>query len=777
MRKGLIRTDSRRGPGGVVVVAIAVAVLVLALLVGLFFETRRGVELTVGVSITETDGGVIVETVEEGKPAANAGLAGGDQLRSIDGHSITSFSDYDLVAADFLRGVPVSYRVERSGNLVSLEVSPGVAFPIVSFSVVVLAALLHLLLGLWVLLERSSSLRGRLLIVLSLSVAVELALPTANVGRPVLGAATLAIFGLLAGLQYAVELHLASLIPQRHPWFEGRRWAVPCFYAVGLSLGVVLFGSSVPGLDQTPLFAWALTDGGILVTDMFYVLWPLGVVAILASAAIRWPQPVGRQQALLVLLGSLPWAILSVGEIVMYYGGLVPPVHLELMQALALVCFPVAVFAAFYRYKLFDLELVVRRSLVYTALTTTLVLVFVAVVWLGGGLVAGLLEEQRVMAWVIGGTTLLLGLAFAPLRNLLQNQIEAKFFPERKLLRESLISLARDLPGQGNIQGMGEKLADELCAAFDARSALLFLSDPESGVLVRQGEGSGDVPKLRAGVEAGDTVPFLLPTEQLGVQALGESGRPVPLSALSLIDPEIAHRLRNDAGGLLVPLLRHEEMIGLVALGRKRDGSEYNGEEQELLALVAHHVGAVFENARLFQSATQDGLTGLQRRGPVLEVAGKELRRALRYERPLTLGMADIDGFKYINDVNGHLAGDLLLRRVGQVLKNGLRASDVLGRYGGDEFLILLPETDSAAALGVAEKIRARIERERIKMESGTVLQATVSIGLASLADLHGVQGPTVASLLGMADEALYRAKREGRNRVRLPVHPMRALS
>ena len=195
------------------------------------------------------------------------------------------------------------------------------------------------------------------------------------------------------------------------------------------------------------------------------------------------------------------------------------------------------------------------------------------------------------------------------------------------------------------------------------------------------------------------------------------------------------------------------------------------------LALVAHHVGAVFENARLFQSATQDGLTGLQRREPVLEVARRELRRALRYERPLTLGMADIDGFKYINDVNGHLAGDLLLRRVGQVLKNGLRASDVLGRYGGDEFLILLPETDSAAALGVAEKIRARIERERIKMESGVVLQATVSIGLASLADLHGVQGPTVASLLGMADEALYRAKREGRNRVRLPVHPMRALS
>lgn len=777
MRMGLLRTDGKRRHDTIVTIGIGVAVVVLALLVGLFVETWRSSRLTIGIVLEEQDEEVLVVAVDADAPAEQAGLREGDVLLSISGRSIRSIVDYDVAAADFRPDEAAVYTVVREDQTLAFEVRPGVPFPLARFSATTAAVLLYLLLGLGVLLERSTSLRGRLLTVLALSVAIELALPASQVGRPLLGAALMATFGLLAGLQYGVELHLAALIPQRHPWLERRPWVVPCFYATGLALGLVLFGSSVPGLDDSPLFAWALSDAGILLIDAIYVLWPLGILTMLGAAAFKWPTPVGRHQATLVLLGCVPWVVLSIYSIGAYYVGATLPSQFELVEAVALMCFPVAIFSAIYRYRLFDLELVVRRSLVYTTLTATLVLVFLLAVWAGGSLASGFVEEQRVMAWIVGGAMLALGLLFAPLRDFLQTQIEVRFFPERRVLRESLIALARDLPAQGTIEAMGEKLSEELCSAFDARSALLFLSDPKSGVLVRQGEGSGDLPRLRSGLQAGDTAAFLLPVEQMGIQVIGASGRPMALSDLGVVDPQIIEQLKDDVGGLLVPLLRHDQMVGLVALGQKRSGSEYSGEEQELLALVAHHVGAVFENARLFESATLDGLTGLNRRDPILDIVDREMRRALRYERPLTLGMADIDGFKYINDIHGHLAGDRLLRRVAKVLRSSLRASDAVGRYGGDEFLVLLPETDSGAALGVAEKVRARVERLRIQMESGIVLQATLSIGLASLRDLEGVHGLTTSTLIGMADEALYRAKREGRNRVRLPDPPMRALS
>jgi diguanylate cyclase (GGDEF)-like protein len=187
-------------------------------------------------------------------------------------------------------------------------------------------------------------------------------------------------------------------------------------------------------------------------------------------------------------------------------------------------------------------------------------------------------------------------------------------------------------------------------------------------------------------------------------------------------------------------------------------------EELELLNLVAQHAATVFENARLFESATYEGLTGLLRREAIFEVLEKELHRALRYQRPLTIGMADLDHFKRVNDTHGHLAGDMLLKRVSVALAAGLRGTDSIGRYGGEEFLLVLPETVIDGATAVAEKVRHLVEETATTMDDGSEVRLTISIGLASISD---VQGPvTAASLLAVADRALYRAKEAGRNRV-----------
>jgi diguanylate cyclase (GGDEF)-like protein len=185
----------------------------------------------------------------------------------------------------------------------------------------------------------------------------------------------------------------------------------------------------------------------------------------------------------------------------------------------------------------------------------------------------------------------------------------------------------------------------------------------------------------------------------------------------------------------------------------------------------------VFENARLFESATYESLTGLLRREVVLDRLASELERAQRYSRPLTVGMADLDHFKRVNDRHGHLAGDSLLRRIAKTLQDCLRTADVVGRYGGEEFLLVLPETDLAGALAAAEKMRAAVERTSLPLDSGVAgatpeeTSVTVSIGLASLDELtdEGYRHVTPQDLIAAADRALYRAKGGGRNRV----HPL----
>jgi two-component system cell cycle response regulator len=216
-----------------------------------------------------------------------------------------------------------------------------------------------------------------------------------------------------------------------------------------------------------------------------------------------------------------------------------------------------------------------------------------------------------------------------------------------------------------------------------------------------------------------------------------------------------------------VPLLAHDLLVGILLVGRKEGSRGYPAEEIDLLDLLARHVATVFENVRLFESATYESLTGLLRRETILEQLGRELERVRRYGRPLTIAMADLDHFKEVNDRHGHLAGDALLRRISQVAVAGLRSTDWMGRYGGEEFLLVLPETDIEGASQVAEKIRGLVQKTCVEMEDGTLARVTISIGLAELGDVPPKEGRiTARDLIAAADRSLYEAKHGGRNRV-----------
>jgi diguanylate cyclase (GGDEF)-like protein len=166
----------------------------------------------------------------------------------------------------------------------------------------------------------------------------------------------------------------------------------------------------------------------------------------------------------------------------------------------------------------------------------------------------------------------------------------------------------------------------------------------------------------------------------------------------------------------------------------------------------------------LRDQASRDPLTDLWNHGTILAILRKEVARASRTHGPFAVAMADVDRFKAINDTYGHPAGDAVLREASRRLRGAMRTYDSLGRYGGDEFLAVVPGCDPADAARFAESFRARIDRKAIETPEG-LIAVTLSLGVVALDDLRDVKSDT---LIRVADAALYRAKIAGRNRVAL---------
>jgi len=214
-------------------------------------------------------------------------------------------------------------------------------------------------------------------------------------------------------------------------------------------------------------------------------------------------------------------------------------------------------------------------------------------------------------------------------------------------------------------------------------------------------------------------------------------------------------RMRSYAG---VPLRTSDgyNVGSLCAIDtRARD---FTAGEIEMLAKFAR---IVVDDLELRRIAGRDQLTGALTRRAFLDHAAKEIARFERYGRPASLAMIDIDRFKSINDTHGHPAGDAVLRQIGAVLLSIKRPNDTLGRIGGEEFAMLMPEADAGAALQAAERFREAIAEAKIELAPGEALSITASFGVAPLTPL--VSSPE--TWISRADAPLYAAKRNGRNR------------
>lgn len=212
------------------------------------------------------------------------------------------------------------------------------------------------------------------------------------------------------------------------------------------------------------------------------------------------------------------------------------------------------------------------------------------------------------------------------------------------------------------------------------------------------------------------------------------------------------------------PVKTNDELRGLLAFGGKA-AARVAGETEAFLATAANQAKIVMENSRLFERvkslSIRDGLTGLYNHRHSMEQVAQEFGRVGRYEGGVSVLMVDIDHFKKINDEHGHQAGDFVLRETARILKDTLRIVDSLGRYGGEEFVAILPHTNRDHATQTAERLRQAIAQHAFRVGSRE-LHITISVGIATYPS-DNVDTP--GALIREADKALYRAKQAGRNR------------
>jgi len=250
------------------------------------------------------------------------------------------------------------------------------------------------------------------------------------------------------------------------------------------------------------------------------------------------------------------------------------------------------------------------------------------------------------------------------------------------------------------------------------------------------------------------------------VELLGQGGRP-------LIGRPGSSQLRLgvqflDSRCVLVELLRgaRNSVLGIVAIRMRPGIGDVPEEVRPLVSALAGHVAVAVDNARLFaemkRQATYDHLTGLAGRRHFSAELQREIDRARRSGRPLSMLMLDADHFKALNDSQGHLAGDAVLRMLAEVLREGTRSIDILGRLGGEEFGVLLPGANLDFAAVVAERLRETVESTKVPWKD-TEIGVTVSIGVA-----YWEPGLLPDDLIEASDVALYAAKNQGRNQIAL---------
>jgi diguanylate cyclase (GGDEF)-like protein len=412
---------------------------------------------------------------------------------------------------------------------------------------------------------------------------------------------------------------------------------------------------------------------------------------------------------------------------------------------------------AILRHRLIEIKVVVRKGLWYSIPTIIIGAGYFLII----SLVISVIHSTSnfslfIISLIIAVMTAIIA---QPVRDKAQHWIDKYFFREKYDSRLMLQRVSNSTASELDLARLTNLILQEVASTLHIARAAFFLKrdeDRDFKLVSHSGMDEHVHIKLRAGhplITWFENDNPMLSKSDVGV---------LPhFKALWELEQQDLEEMGIE---LLIPLRVGTDLVGVLAIGPKLSQEPYTKDDELTLMTLANQTAVAIENARLFYEVQQlaiiDDLTGIYNRRYLLELSDREFRRAQRFGRNLSLVMMDIDHFKQINDTFGHAVGDEVLEALAQRCQNNIRNVDVLGRYGGEEFVILLPETVLSEAIQITERLCTQISEFPFETSVGLV-NLTASFGIAS----YHIEIEDLYALLKNADIALYSAKRNGRNR------------
>jgi diguanylate cyclase (GGDEF)-like protein len=569
-------------------------------------------------------------------------------------------------------------------------------------------------------------------------------------------------------------LHISTSSGQALLWNEilviAMLWTLLAYYhfvrsytnkpaGIGLYVGYALLVPFAALCLSGYVVQYSYVIEGVLHHDLGISLYLIGAVSLIFIVAVIFQlsqkyrssiDPLDRNRTMYLIAG---WGIL----VAFTYTNLIETISGLSLDHIGNLANAVIISYAILRYQLFNIRLVARRALTYFVSTLCLVGIIFGAISVRNHFLS---EQPSYVISLLGSAlALLLVLLARPIMRFFQELVDRFFYRETYEYRQTLLRFSSKM---GNILNLNELASEMLPAVTKAlgitRAELLF-EDMNSGDFTTQ----FTYPENKEGV----TEELKFNVDNPIVAWLEKEASPLDLKQLDNT-PELkglwqAERESLTAFNLelLCPIKSGGGLIGILALGKKQRGNLYSHEDIELVMNIARQASNLIENAQLYAQATiranTDGLTGLYNHRHFHERLEQEIARGSRFGSMFSLIMLDIDLFKAYNDIYGHLAGDDVLRRIGRYIESSVRSIDLAFRYGGEEFAIILPETQMDDAYRVSERIRKTIESKT----SSKAMPITISLGIAT----WPTDGVMKEEIIGCADAALYRAKQAGRNR------------
>ncbi len=536
---------------------------------------------------------------------------------------------------------------------------------------------------------------------------------------------------------------------------------------IGKKAGIIVYigyGAAI-ALMVLSLGGWVVRDAYISNGHVYHdigpwvyilmglLLPPLGACAWMLLKELRNTRhPVERNRLAYLILGLAIMSIWSAVNPNVPALASLPTDHLGTLANALLITWAIS------RYDLLDIRLLARRIIEYTVLLLGTIGIYAGLIYIEAAKLSHL--PTYLLLVLSGAFSLLFAMMLRPIRFVVQDGIDRMFHRDTYSQRQAMLEFSNKVANVIKLDQIADDMLSTIGKALRLTRADLMLENTENGDFTT----CFTYPQSKK--EDNDTVKFTRSNSLLIWMA--KEGKPINIEDIRK-DSELGVILESDITALadkryaiLLPIRTVERVIGILALGYKQAGNSFYPEEIGMVSNVVKQASIVIENAQLYAQAKEranvDELTGLFNHRYFHQRMDEEIARAARFGEVFSLLIMDLDSFKNYNDVYGHLYGDKILRITAGCIKGSIRSIDLAFRYGGDEFVVILPQVSADNAIKVAERIRRSIDSE-VDYKG---MPITCSIGIAS----WPTDGVMREEIVHASDAALYNAKQTGKNRV-----------